>query len=476
MSEPLPPAWVRRADGRLEPFDADRIARSLFDAAQCVGQADAFLCRELTDGVVHFLAQECEATPSVVEIAEVVARTVRELGYPALARAYEQRGPRCELPSPNSPYSADVQAANAQQLIQLDLSCADDRLAALLCTPERLQAAATLARRLAIEGVEEQGLMPPLAPVGVAVRLHLNMPTALQTSEAGGLLFAPEPTMPLAERRARSLAWLEGSPQGIDWHLGAEDVDDPGWLESVCDRALDPSRDVAFVFDRPRRAVALGGGLTRSRPAVLIHVGIHLLTLAEQPGMLADPERYLQRLGSLLRLALSAAVQRRQQLRGGERPGLREGFLLERAIVVIEVLHLDEVVRRFTGWSLANGGASLALGRRIVRRLLEVLRSEGRHLQLEGVLEGLTPLAAGASLRAQASAASALHALAEGGTLRLHWPEEIACQPDRLAEELRRQWRETAVGRVEIIRKNTTGRKDCSPRPAVPPIPPDGPS
>jgi hypothetical protein len=449
MSEIAPPAWVRTPEGRLEPFNADRIARSLFAAASTLGQADAFLCRELTDGVVHFLALECQATPDVAEIAEVVTRTVRELGHPALARAYEARQP--PRPEGTAQYSADVRAAQEQGLIHLFQPHPDDQLAAMVAAPQRLRVSAALARHLAVEGVEEAGIEPPLLSVGVPVRIHLNTPSLAETSSPIGPLFADEPVITVVERRSRALAWVQAVPQGVEWHVGEDDVEASGLLEMLAALALHSEREVAFGFDRPRRAIALGQGLSRAHRAVLTRVGVNLRTLAEQPGMLADAERYLQRLGSLLRLALSAAVQRRQFLRARDLPILREGFLLDRAIVVIEALHLDEVVRRFTGWSLANGGVSLGLGTRIVRRLLEVLRSEGRHLQFEGVLEGLTPVAPTASLRAQSLAAGALHALAEGGTLRLHLPASL--EPGHLADELRRIWRDTAVGRIELVRE-----------------------
>ncbi len=56
----MPPAWVRKRDGRLEPFDADKISRALFAASEALGRPDAFLARELTDGVVHFLTEEAD--------------------------------------------------------------------------------------------------------------------------------------------------------------------------------------------------------------------------------------------------------------------------------------------------------------------------------------------------------------------------------------------------------------------------------
>jgi hypothetical protein len=87
------PEAVRLPDGRTEPFEPERIARTLFAAGERLGRADAFLARELTDGVLHFLATE-DASPITTpgQIAEVVSKVVRELGHPGLALAYAERG------------------------------------------------------------------------------------------------------------------------------------------------------------------------------------------------------------------------------------------------------------------------------------------------------------------------------------------------------------------------------------------------
>ena len=77
--------------------------------------------------------------------------------------------------------------------------------------------------------------------------------------------------------------------------------------------------NIGFAFDRPRRPAALAEGLDRDHPATLLAVGLNLPVLASQPGMLSDPGRFLQRLGSLVRLALGAAVQKRRFLREQER-------------------------------------------------------------------------------------------------------------------------------------------------------------
>src|SRR5262245_45118524 len=89
-SSPLqPPAWVTKRDGRLVPFEADKISRALFAATETLGHPDAFLARELTDGIVHFLSAAVEgATPTTAQVRELVVKVVRELGQPALAEAF----------------------------------------------------------------------------------------------------------------------------------------------------------------------------------------------------------------------------------------------------------------------------------------------------------------------------------------------------------------------------------------------------
>jgi len=84
-----PFAWVYKRDGRLVPFEADKISRSLFAASESTGRPDAFLARELTDSILHFLSVEVtDVAPTTAQIAEFVIKIVRELGQPALARAY----------------------------------------------------------------------------------------------------------------------------------------------------------------------------------------------------------------------------------------------------------------------------------------------------------------------------------------------------------------------------------------------------
>src|ERR1051325_428795 len=85
------PVWVRRRDGGQVPFEADRICQSLYVAAESLGAANAFLIRELTDAVLHFLAQQSwDAIPTTSALGAEVAKIVREIGQPLLAKRYAE--------------------------------------------------------------------------------------------------------------------------------------------------------------------------------------------------------------------------------------------------------------------------------------------------------------------------------------------------------------------------------------------------
>jgi ATP cone domain len=95
------PAWVYKRDGRLVPFDPDKISQALFAATESLGRPDAFLARELADGVLHFLAAGLEgAIPTTAQIGETVVKVVRELGQPPLAQAFAAFGRQRPRKSP----------------------------------------------------------------------------------------------------------------------------------------------------------------------------------------------------------------------------------------------------------------------------------------------------------------------------------------------------------------------------------------
>src|SRR5262249_19312217 len=112
------------------------------------------------------------------------------------------------------------------------------------------------------------------------VNLNAAAPPAWAKTLAEGPLFAPPgsttPATMIADMLVENLAsaWSEIR---IDWHLGERDFqpgsDSP--LLRVIRKALETNR-IAFVFDRPRRPVALAEGLRRGDDAALLVVGLGL--------------------------------------------------------------------------------------------------------------------------------------------------------------------------------------------------------
>jgi hypothetical protein len=200
----------------------------------------------------------------------------------------------------------------------------------------------------------------------------------------------------------------------------------------------------------------------------LLAVGLHLPALARLPGMLADVDRFRQRLGSLVRLAVSAAVQKRQYLRRHS-PALTSNFLLDRARFVVVPVGLDEVVHLFSEWGLANGGDSLEMGRQIVQRLRDVLQQASRTAQMDACLDGpaafgldgapssrevvagLTPWDVSASIRSQLRAGDAIHGLSGHGTVALFVPRDGSMVAEQVVDSLRFAWRQTDAVRVRLL-------------------------
>jgi hypothetical protein len=512
MTDPAPPSWVTKRDGRLVPFEADKISRALFAAAESLGRPDAFLTRELADGVVFHLARDCEGrTPTTARVAEVVEQVVREFGHAELARAFALQSDKRERQTPPSSSLASVLAAAArrytlQAVYTRDLAAA--REAGLLSlagleTPGELAGCVLgppvtvsgdlvadleevrrfAGQYVALDGLEHLTAAPADVAASIARGLRLtglrgvvNLNVAAPPSRVGDLaegpLFASAQRRPAAGASEELLAHLlqQASPQvRIDWHLAADDFSaNPERVRRVVRRALEGA-DVCFVFDRPRRPIALAEGLDRTHPATLLVAGVHLPALLRQPGMLADPERYRQRLGSLVRLALSAAVQKRdfvrREARRQQTADVTSGFLLDRARFVVVPVGLDEVVRQFTGWGLASGGESLELAKQIVRRLADVLRQDGRSAQMDAVLDGpasfalegeetagLTAWDRAASAKSQLRAAGELHAIAGQGTAALLLPEDEPAGVEQLTQWLEAAWRQTEVVRVRLVR------------------------
>lgn len=140
------PAWVRKRDGRLQAFNVDNISASLFNAAESLGEANAFLARELTQSVLYFLGREnAGSIVPAAHIGELATKVVRELGHPRLAQALaaeqatrlktHDRGLRLQFPAAASLeevtrgcradyslaniYGRDLAAAHREGLLQI---------------------------------------------------------------------------------------------------------------------------------------------------------------------------------------------------------------------------------------------------------------------------------------------------------------------------------------------------------------------
>ena len=563
LPAPTPPTWVRKRDGRLVPFEADKISRALFAAAETVGRADVFLARELADVVTHFLADEATGDAATTEqVAETVTKVLRELGQYALAAAFEEHARRKTAHRAGPPagpnrrgegtyrfalegdpttvmsgcvrsyalqavWTRDLAAAHRDGLLTLGGLDAPGELASALLGPlypeqgklGLLEALADFPARVAILDGPEHGLIRAasgrpkrltrssaerealaflrelslgLRLTGRSAVLELNgEPPPWADESADGPLFAAQGASVDAEARAvlsESLAegGLHGGaavgPVRIDWHLAAIDFHPRGRERLVrLVRASLVGRGLTFVLDRPRRRslpAVLSEGVQRSHPAVLLEVGLNLPRLAalvaeELPLSARDEpaaarcERLLERLKSLARLALSAALQKREFLRRqvASCPGLGRGFLLDRARLLVVPVGLEGAVRALLGRPLCAGEAALDFGRAILRRLKEVLREEGRASALEACLDsplweaesaglagaaGITCCDEAAAVRAQLHAAGELHAAAEGGTGVVFLPAEPLPAAEEVADWLHWAWEETSVVRLRL--------------------------
>jgi ribonucleoside-triphosphate reductase len=82
--------FVRKRDGRLEPFDQKRITNAIWKAAKAVGGKDRELAKKLSDQVVAILKERFgeDGVPTVEEIQDVVEKTLIENGHARTAKAY----------------------------------------------------------------------------------------------------------------------------------------------------------------------------------------------------------------------------------------------------------------------------------------------------------------------------------------------------------------------------------------------------
>ena len=295
-----------------------------------------------------------------------------------------------------------------------------------------------------------------------------------------------------------------GSAVRFDWHLGDRDflADNLVGLVRLARRALEGA-PLAFVFDRARRPVSLAEGLDRQHQAVLLMVGLHLPRLIQHCGTPLDPPLFLNKLGSLARLALSAALQKRDYLRRrrGDRSALQRGFVVDRARLIVVPVGLESATQTLLGRGISSGGAAREFAQQVVGRLQTVLEKDAQAYALEtGVdsalghrlqpagrgpeeppdsrhlwpisdgrwpspeeLAGLTPSDPRAAAKDQLQGASPLHKAAGAGTVALLVSEQRPLSAEELVRLLRFAWQQTEVTRVRLVRQVPQPRQLTAP-------------
>lgn len=91
-------AWVRDDDGRLTPFDTDRLAQSVALACEFTGHPDRLLAESVA-AAVHQYACECEPDRVIAaaEIERIVLGVLTALTCETIARAYARRREWAEI-------------------------------------------------------------------------------------------------------------------------------------------------------------------------------------------------------------------------------------------------------------------------------------------------------------------------------------------------------------------------------------------
>ncbi len=81
---------VRKRDGRLEPFDQERITKAIWKAAKAVGGKDREQAKKLSDQIVAELKKRFgeDGVPTVEEIQDIVEKMLIENGHARTAKAY----------------------------------------------------------------------------------------------------------------------------------------------------------------------------------------------------------------------------------------------------------------------------------------------------------------------------------------------------------------------------------------------------
>ncbi|MCF7861630.1 ribonucleoside triphosphate reductase [Candidatus Woesearchaeota archaeon] len=81
---------IRKRDGRIVPFDKEKISKAIFNAAKSVGGEDQKIADELTDKALTIIDYQFDekAVPTVEEIQDIIERVLIKSGFSDTAKAY----------------------------------------------------------------------------------------------------------------------------------------------------------------------------------------------------------------------------------------------------------------------------------------------------------------------------------------------------------------------------------------------------
>jgi hypothetical protein len=143
---------------------------------------------------------------------------------------------------------------------------------------------------------------------------------------------------------------------------------------------------------------------------------------------------------------------------------LKQGFLLDRARLVVVPIGLEVVVRALSEADLYEP-AGLDMGKRILERLMQVLHQDGLarrlHVRIDSPLGGidlckqgmaLSSWDATASAKNQIKAAGVLHSAAQAVTAALCLAKEELPAADQVVDWIRLAWTQSEIMRLQVVR------------------------
>lgn len=82
--------FIQKRDGRIVPFDIEKISEAIFKAAQAVGGSDQILAHKLAQEVVTYIQNKTELSmvPTVEDVQDVVEKILIETGHARTAKAF----------------------------------------------------------------------------------------------------------------------------------------------------------------------------------------------------------------------------------------------------------------------------------------------------------------------------------------------------------------------------------------------------